>query len=218
MGDGTEDFFDAVRDDDVAAVTAALDADAELLTAYSAQGFRPLLEAVLAGADEVVGLLLDRGAPVDAGEAAALGREDALRKALDETPSALDAQGQGGWTPLHLAAYAGQVETTRLLLERGARPGVLANNRQRNSALHAAVAGAGKLEVVRLLIEAGARPGARASLRVTPLHLAASRGNLGAVELLLEAGAEPQPMEDGRTPAELARERGFPEVAARLEG
>ena len=216
MTAASEGFFDAVRSGDGQTVARALDADPTLVRAMSAYGLRPLLEALFAGQSGVVAMLLEHGAPVDLGDAAALGRLDLLEAALGTTPQALDLPGQGGWTPLHLAAYAGEVGTTRRLLEAGARSAVVARNREQNTALHAALAGKGDLQVVRLLIEAGARPDARAGKGVTPLHLAASRGSLEAITLLVEAGARPEAMEDGRTPADLARERGHPEVAEHL--
>lgn len=218
MTDANERFFDAVRSGDEETVARALDQDPALIAATSPYGLRPLLEAGLAGQRSLVALLLERGAPVDLGEAAALGRLDLLEAALGATPHALDATGQGGWTALHLAAYAGEIETTRRLLEAGAQTSVIAENGEHNSPLHAALAGKGDLQVIEIMLEAGARPDARASGGVTPLHLAASRGDLEAITLLVEAGARPEAMEDGRTPADLARERGHPEVAEHLSG
>jgi ankyrin repeat protein len=216
MTDVSPGFFDAVRSGDGEAVARALEADPALIRAASPYGLRPLLEALFSDQEEVVALVLERGAPVDLGEAAALGRLDLLEAALGATPHAIDLPGQGGWTPLHLAAYAGQVGTTRRLLEAGAQTAVIAENRERNFPLHAALAGKGDLQVVRLLLEAGARPDARAGMGVTPLHLAASRGSIEAITFLVEAGAHPEAMDDGRTPADLARERGYPEVAVHL--
>lgn len=218
MTDAKERFFDAVRSGDEETVARALDKDPTLIRATSPYGLRPLLEAGLAGQRSLVALLLERGAPVDLGDAAALGRLDLLETALSAAPHALDSAGQGGWTPLHLAAYAGESGTTRRLLEAGAQTSVIAENSERNSPLHAALAGKGDLQVVRILLEAGARPDAPASRGVTPLHLAASRGDLEAITLLMEAGARPEAMEDGRTPADLARERGHPEVSEHLSG
>lgn len=216
--DANEHFFDAVRSGDEETVGRALDKDSTLIRATSSHGLRPLLEAGLAGQTSLVALLLERGAPVDLGDAAALGRLDLLEAALGATPHALDAAGQGGWTPLHLAAYAGEIGATRRLLEAGAQTSVIAENGERNSPLHAALAGKGDSQVVRIMLDAGARPDVRANGGVTPLHLAASRGDLEAITLLLEVGARPEAMEDGRTPADLALERGHPEVAEHLSG
>lgn len=216
MTNANERFFLAVRNGDEEAVARALEKDPALIHATSAYGLRPLLEAGLAGQKGLVALLLECDAPVDLDDAAALGRLDLLEAALAATPDALDATGQGGWTPLHLAAFAGEIGTTRRLLEAGAQTSVISENGERNSPLHAALAGNGDPQVVRILLEAGARPDARASKGVTPLHLAASRGDLETITLLMEAGARPEAMEDGRTPADLARERGHPEVAEQL--
>jgi len=48
----------------------------------------------------------------------------------------------------------------------------------------------------------------------TPLHSAAQNGNLELIILLLENGAELFiRMEGGKLPADLAREKGFEEIA-----
>jgi ankyrin repeat protein len=52
----------------------------------------------------------------------------------------------------------------------------------------------------------------------TPLHWAAASGRGSIVDLLLDRGADPAAADKrGRTPAELARDAGFSEVAERLE-
>jgi len=64
-------------------------------------GMTPLAMACQAGQAEVVGILLDAGAPLNG----------ILRD---------------GSTPLHVAAYGGHLEVVRLLLERGAKADVKA--------------------------------------------------------------------------------------------
>ncbi len=62
------------------------------------------------------------------------------------------------------------------------------------------------------------KPGVGQDPDWTPLACAAAAGQGLCVELLLQAGADPRVIDSrGRTPLELARERGHPEVAALLE-
>jgi ankyrin repeat protein len=89
----------------------------------------PLLHAAVRGGNaEVVQLVLDHGASVDApgsmGEtalhwAAAQGRTEITEKLL-KAGAAPDASDGSGWTPLQLAASNGQVEISRMLVEAGA--------------------------------------------------------------------------------------------------
>jgi len=52
----------------------------------------------------------------------------------------------------------------------------------------------------------------------TALHKAACYGHTRVVELLLEAGADPRAKDNyGKTPSDLARQNGHPELAAMLE-
>lgn len=117
-----------------------------------------------------------------------------------------------GWTPLHLAAFYGRAEMVEWLLEHAAEVHAVSDNAMANHPLHAALAGERDPAVVAHLITAGADVNARAAGGVTPLHLAAARGDEAMVRLLLEAGAQSAPMEDGKTPADLARERGHGEI------
>lgn len=78
---------------------------------------------------QVVELLLDRGALIDATD-------------------------QDGWTPLHQAAYSGRLPTCRVLLQRGAS--LLALTNDHSTALHLA-ARQNQLSVAEMLLEAGAR-------------------------------------------------------------
>lgn len=212
------EFHEVIGRGEVEAVRRGLDADPNLLSARS-DGLTPLFRALFAGREEVVEMLLDRGAPVDAGEAAALGSVARLEAAFGARPDhgAVNAAGDTGWTPLHLAAFMGHQEAVEWLLDRGADPAARSGNHMANTPLHAALAGRGEPAVVRALLDRGADPGAQAAGGATPLHVAASRGDAGAVDLLVARGASPEPMEDGRMPSALAREREHPELADRLE-
>lgn len=66
-------------------------------------------------------MLLARGARVNAPDAAKLGLNTILDGFLADIPASVD-QAVGWPTPLTAAISAGQVESVRLLLERGAAP------------------------------------------------------------------------------------------------
>src|SRR5262249_57913846 len=97
------------------------------------------MSALYRGHHDIVDLLIESGAEIDAFAAAATGRLDDLRRtATDQT---LNAYSYDGWTPLHLAAFFGRLEAARLLIALGADGHAVSRNSLTNTPLHAAAAG-----------------------------------------------------------------------------
>ena len=118
---------------------------------------------------ELVPLLRELGAEVDAPSAAYLGDVDQLTRHLDE--GTLPGDRTSGADLLSWAAYGGAAATAELLLDRGADADT--------GALHFA-AGGGRLALVRLLLEAGADVNRRdPATGRTPLHAAVGRTPTG---------------------------------------
>ena len=86
-------------------------------------------------------------------EAADSGDVDALAALLDGKLSLASSRNKDGWTPLHQAAFAGEVECCRLLLAHGAKAAAKCNDG--DSPAHYAAA-QGKVAVLKLLAESGA--------------------------------------------------------------
>jgi ankyrin repeat protein len=133
---------------------------------------------------ELVPLLRELGAHVDAPSAAYLGDVDELTRHLDD--GATPGDRTSGVDLLSWAAFGGSVSTARLLLDRGADPDT--------GALHFAAGGA-RLELVRLLLAAGADVNRRdPATGRTPLHAAVAAAPSGdapeIVRVLLAAGAD----------------------------
>ena len=136
----------------------------------------PLHFAAQNGHLEVVRLLLERGANVNAQNTDELWWRERR-------------------TPLHFAAQNGHLDVVRLLLERGANVNAETSGVAGWTPLHFAAQN-GHLEVVRVLLERGANVNAQTTLfwedadaRRTPLHYATKNGHLEVVRLLLERGA-----------------------------
>lgn len=145
---------------------------------------------------------------LDVLEAAAIGDLERLRALLDEDPSLANAWSDDGFTPLHYAAFFGQPEAAKLLIERGADLEARSTNREfalDAAPLHSAVA-ARERGTIEVLLDAGADVNAVQHGGFTPLLEAAQTGQADVVELLLERGADPDAkLEDGRTATDLAR-------------
>lgn len=163
-------------------------------------GATPLMAAVAAEDLDSARLLLDHGADVNA------------------KPN-MDGGGfiwGGGRTPLMWAAFLGNEELVKFLLQRGAKVNDLY---LAGTALTQAGWG-GHVGVARLLLDAGAQVDQRDLIaNYTPLHWAASseRSSPALVELLLSHGADAnaeggQPVDNflgvAQTPLSLARKRG----------
>jgi hypothetical protein len=91
-------------------------------------------------------------------------------------------------TPLHFASKECQVETVKLLLEKGVDVNISAGHVQWTALRFAADKGCN--DVVTLLLEGGAEIDARDRWGNTPLMAAATKGQLSTVKLLIEKGAE----------------------------
>jgi ankyrin repeat protein len=133
---------------------------------------------------EMVPVLRELGAQVDAPSAAYLGDVAELRRCLDNGIEAGDRT--SGVDLLSWAAFGGASATAELLLDCRADPDT--------GALHFAAGGA-RLAVVRLLLEAGADVNRRdPATGRTPLHAAIGAGSGGeareVVGMLLAAGAD----------------------------
>lgn len=210
---GLDDLIGAIQAGDVSRVTSLLRDDPGLATARPSTGPSALLMAAYMRNPEMIALVRAL-ARCDAAEAAALGDAAALRAILAAHPADISFRSGDGWTPLHLAAFFGQVSTVAYLLQQGADVRAFSTNREANTPLHAALAGGGSPAVVQALLEAGADPSAVGGGGYRPLHIAASRGDRRTVDALLARGADPRALTaDGRTASAIAAERNFPEVA-----
>ncbi len=213
----SKEFLDAVRAGNAERAASLLEADRSLASARDAGGVSALLWAVYSGRRELAEKILSlRPEPPDIFEAAALGDTERLRALLRSNPELLRSYSPDGWTPLHLAAFFGNTEAARLLVEAGAPLDAKSRNSLANTPLNAAAAGDHR-DIVRLLLERGADPNTRQHGAIAPLHSAAFNGDLEMVKLLLQHHADPGAItEDNRTAAGMAEEKGHEDVAALL--
>ncbi|XP_047302702.1 E3 ubiquitin-protein ligase MIB2 isoform X22 [Homo sapiens] len=116
----------------------------------------------------------------------ALGNAARALDLLRRRPEQVDTKNQGR-TALQVAAYLGQVELIRLLLQ--ARAGVDLPDDEGNTALHYAALG-NQPEATRVLLSAGCRADAINSTQSTALHVAVQRGFLEVVRALCERGCD----------------------------
>ena len=140
---------------------------------------------------EVVSLLLDRGANIEAadkmgrraiGFAAALGADETI-ELLQERGADLKAAAQGGWQPLHIAAGCGKTAAVTSLLKAGADPNAL--DESGFTPLARAVV-EGHVEVVKELLKPMQSESNLARLSgFSPLIIAAKKGHKSIVELIL---------------------------------
>jgi ankyrin repeat protein len=145
-------------------------------------------------------------------EAAAFGRAERLDELFSEQPELVRSWSEDGFTPLHLACFAGGAAATRLLVERGADLEALSTASFAKVRPLGTAAFARDHESAHVLLEAGADPNGRGEGGFTPLHSAAQNGDVELVRLLLAHGADAgAASDDGRTPAELAPAGTWPE-------
>ena len=141
------------------------------------------------------------------------GNEDFFRNLVKQHLDKVNQVADGYYveTPLQVAAFAGQAQKVKALLEAGAQPDLRQEGRYTPLMF---AAWQGHTEVVRLLLEAGARPDAvvgekggsrpptpyvlkedewpledESTEGMTALHFAAGRGHADIVRLLCKAGA-----------------------------
>ena len=148
------------------------------------------------------------------GRLIAEGDAEGVRSAVTEAPRLLsgtvDHDGQGGWTPLHLAVACGRVEVVRVLVDAGAD--LSARTDQHHTPLHVALEHApdlvpvlvglgavvdapsaaylGDVDRLSAELDAGA-PLTDPTTGVDLLAWAALGGAAGAARLLLDRGADP---------------------------
>ena len=107
-----------------------------------------------------------------------------------------------GWTPLHSAAFYGQVEVSRLLLQYKAD--IHARDNEGRTPLNEA-ARYNRVDAARFLLEHGADVNAQNNSRGTPLHVALDYGYLDVARLLVEHGANIDAVDDkGKTASQRA--------------
>ncbi|XP_077007700.1 E3 ubiquitin-protein ligase MIB2 isoform X2 [Tamandua tetradactyla] len=116
----------------------------------------------------------------------ALGNTARVLELLRRHPEQVDAKNQGR-TALQVAAYLGQMELLRLLLQ--ARAGVDVQDEEGNTALHYAALG-NQPEAARVLLNAGCGVDALNGCGSAALHAAVQRGFLEVVRVLCERGCD----------------------------
>ena len=214
------EIFEAIKQGNQDAVEQLLAGNPTLADTVNSDGVRPLMLAMYFGYKELAAFLRQKSGPLNLWEAAALGDLDALKSLAQSESFSLDAIAPDGFTPLGLAAFFGRLSVLEWLLVQGADPNIPAQNPMAVCPIHSTSANrdpAAALTSVRLLVAYGAQLNVAQRGGWTPLHQAADHGHQEMVEFLLEVGADPSlKSADGRTPREMAAEKGFDQTAALL--
>ena len=213
--------------DNLESTRMLVEAGAEVNARTEAGDTALIVAARRAGAARVVGYLLDKGANIKAStkdgatalhRAAECGDVDVLKLLVDRGAD-VNAERKGGRAPLASAVVFGHGAAVRYLLSKGAKPNL------GDVGLSRAVF-QGNVEIVKALLEAGAEvknsgnaifPGFGGSEPILVFACFSYNADPQIVKMLLDRGADPAAKsQQGRTPLELARERGYEEVARLL--
>lgn len=162
---------------------------------HDSEFFSPLHIAAGMGHNEVVEVLLDHGAAIDAGSRLCGCKRAAGMLNHFESPET-DAH-LPQWTPLHVAICYNRPDTAMLLLSRGAKCTMehaynLAVSEENSTALHYAAA-LGQVDLVKYLVEKGHQTDVNVQDRrtLTPLYYAYANGRWDStVPLLVQMGAD----------------------------
>jgi ankyrin repeat protein len=154
-----------------------------------------LCVAANCGATDAVKVLVENGANLEARcqgrtalQAATQRNHMGVVKVRVEAGAEVDVADDEGKTPLHDAAVRGNAEMLRYLKAAGSWPGTL--DKFGRTVLHCAAL-AGKSPAVKEILSWGVIDvDARATGRLTPLHLAATKGFQKVAEVLIAAGAD----------------------------
>ena len=213
------ELFTAIKGGDKAMVERLLERDRALVDARDETGLSPILAALYRGQGDIATAILRRQPRLTLFEAAAAGDDARVREIVARDPAQANAVAPDGYSPLGLAAFFKRRDVVRQLLDAGADPRP-ASRQGAFTPLHSAVAtdaGASDIEIVRMLLDKGADSNAKSQSGSTPLHTVAFTGDRASLDLLLKHGADPAIRNnDGKTPADIARERGHGEIAERL--
>lgn len=189
----------------------------ELSNQETSHGVSPVLLACYYKKPVIAGLIAGFTKHINIFEACALGKFQETADLLSKDPAAVNSFSTDGFTPLGLAAYFGHEEIAKLLISSGAEMNVPANNGFNVFPIHSAVF-AKSYNITKMLLDAGADVNVKQQAGLTALHAAAQIGNIELIILLLEHSAELNVrMEGGKLPADLAEDKGYPEIAAILK-
>lgn len=200
------------RHDDLARLIASDPAVAEATTE---QGLPIVLYACYRQDWPARDLLLAASPTLDLHTAAAVDARERVESLLEEDPERLGEPGSDGFEPIHLASFFGAESVVEALLARNAECDREVASPAKLRPLHSACAG-GHLGIVKRLLERGVTVDARQAGDFTPLMGAAAGGHAEIVAALLAAGADRSLTADGKTAADVARERGHAELASEL--
>ncbi len=210
------ELFTAIEKGDKADVERLLERDRALVDTRDDKGRSPILAALYRGENEIAAAILRRRPKLSLFEAAAAGDTARVRDIVGPDKAQANAVAPDGYSALGLAAFFKRRDVVRYLLEAGAdsRP---ASRQGGFTPLHSAVAtdaGSVDIEIVRMLLEKGADPNAKAQYGSTPLHTVGFTGDRASLDLLLKRGADPVIRNnDGKTAADIARDRGHQDIA-----
>jgi ankyrin repeat protein len=208
----------AIQSGNLAKLRDLLAGDASLASSRDATGVSAIMHAVYRQNREALTLLRRAQPALDVFEATCLGEVARLTELVTADPDLVNAGSADGFTPLHLAAYFRHEQAALLLLSRGADVAAVARNPTRVMPLHSA-ASSRNLPVVVELLTRNAPVNARQQHGWTALHAAALNGDQEMVEVLLQHGADPRAQNDeGKTPSNLAEEKGHARILERLQG
>ena len=202
-------LIELIQQGQAEAAFALLEQNPELADEVGADGVSAAMLSLYYGQRELAEEIASRKSNLSIFEAAAFGRVVELEKGL--TDQNKESYSPDGFQPLHLAAFFGRQEAMKVLLGSRVSLDAVSQNGLGVAPLHSALAN-GHENVARELVFEGADVNLATKSDWTPLHYAAHLGNRPLVLFLKEHGAVPVAGPDGKTPRDIAEEKGLPEV------